>query len=470
MPSLVVPSTRKQVLSLAIPALGEQLLHFTVALYDTFLAGYISTGGHETGIYTTTVGIASYLGWLASLLFALVGTGTTALVARARGREDLGEANRFANRSLLLVAPLAVLIVLALYSAAPVLASRAGLSGESARILTNYLRTDALGQLLFGFCLVGAAALRGMGDMRTPMWILGGVNLFNMLVATALVFGTRADSPLHSWAGLVGSWDSWGVSGIVSGTLSARLAGGACMLWVLARGISGLRLSPALLIPDTDDLRRILRVGLPAALEGVTLWTGQWLFLEIISQLGSDADGSAYKAAHMIGMDAEALTYLPATAWGYAAASLVGRNLGANRPAEARAVTHEAARQALVIALIGTLVYFFGAEVIYQVMSREEPVRVIGAPALRFLSWYQVPLATVIVYLQAIRGAGDTRAVLLINFLGFFLVRLPIAWWLGIHLQLGLIGAWSGMSIDVLCRAIVAGIYFARGGWARTAL
>ncbi|MFN9370715.1 MAG: MATE family efflux transporter [Planctomycetaceae bacterium] len=459
---------RHQVLALALPALGEQLLNFTVALYDTFLAGYISTGGHETGLYTTTVGIASYLGWLASLLFALVGTGTTALVSRARGRGDLAEANRFANRSLLLVTPLALLIAGALYAAAPRLAARAGLVGESGQVLTTYLRTDALGQLLFGYCLVGAAALRGMGDMRTPMWILGGVNLLNMLVATALVFGTRGNSPFQPLAGLVGDWNSWGVSGIVSGTLSARLAGGAAMLCVLARGINGLRLTPSLLIPDLADLRRILRVGLPAALEGLTLWTGQWLFLEIISQLGSESDGSAYKAAHMIGMDAEALTYLPATAWGYAAASLVGQNLGANRPEQARAVTQEATRHAIVIALIGAMVYYFGAETIYQVMSREEPVRVIGAPALRFLSWYQIPLAMVIVYLQAIRGAGDTRAVLMINFLGFFLVRLPIAWWLGLHLQLGLIGAWSGMSIDVLCRAIVAGIYFARGGWSRT--
>ena len=470
MPSLENSTSRQQVLSLALPALGEQLLNFTVALYDTFLAGYVSTGGHETGLYTTTVGIASYLGWLASLLFALVGTGTTALVARAQGRGDLAEANRFANRSLFLVTPLALLIATALYSAAPFLARRAGLEGESAQVLTNYLRIDSFGQLLFGFCLVGSAALRGVGDMRTPMRILGAVNVLNMLVTTVLVFGTRPGSPLEPLATLVGPRDSWGVMGIVAGTLAARLAGGAVMLGVLARGISGLKILGNLLVPDAEDLRRILRVGLPAALEGFTLWTGQWLFLEIISNLGTRDDGSAFKAAHMIGMDAEALTYLPAMAWGYAAASLVGQSLGANNPQRARAVTNAAGRHAIVIALVGTLVYLFGADLIYRVMSQEAPVRAIGAPALRFLSWYQVPLALVIVYLQAIRGAGDTRAVLLINFVGFYCIRLPIAWLMGIHLELGLIGAWSGMSIDVLCRAIATGLYFARGKWAQTKL
>src|SRR5215469_14410686 len=93
---------RRRVLALALPALGEQLLNFCVSLFDTYLAGHVTTGAHEVGAYTTTVGIASYISWLATLVFALVGTGTTALVARARGAGDFEQANRFANRSITL--------------------------------------------------------------------------------------------------------------------------------------------------------------------------------------------------------------------------------------------------------------------------------------------------------------------------------------------------------------------------------
>ena len=321
---------------------------------------------------------------------------------------------------------------------------------------------------MFGFCLVGAAALRGLGDMRTPMLVLGGVNLVNILATTVLVFGTSADSILARLGTIIGVFDSWGVDGIVTGTLTARLLGGVCMLLVLARGAGGLKLRPSLMVPDRADVARIARVGGPAALEGATMWIAQWLFLEIISRLGTEADGSAYKAAHMIGMDAEALTYLPATAWGYAAASLVGRQLGAGQPELARRLTNEAARQAIVIAVVGALVYLTGADLIFQLMTREAEVRSIGAPALRFLSWYQLPLAVVIVYLHAIRGSGATPAVLAINALGLFLIRLPVAYLLGIVLQQGLIGAWSGMSVDVLIRAVVAWLYFRMGTWART--
>ena len=459
---------RRLVLGLALPALGEQLLNFCVALYDTFLAGYVSTDGREVGLYTTTVGIASYLSWLASLVFALVGTSTTALVARAHGAGDQPQANRLLNCSLWLVAPLGLAVFAFLVTVVPSVAAGAGLTGESADVLVRYVRWDAVGQLLFGFCLVGSAALRGVGDMRTPMYVLGGVNLLNIGVATLLVRGTQPNSPLAPLASIVGEIAPWGVNGIVAATVAARLAGGVAMLALLARGIDGLKWRPLQLLPQRDDFRRLMRVGLPTVFEGASMWLGQWLFLMIIARLGTASDGSAYKAAHMIGMDAEALTYLPATAWGYAAAALVGQSLGAQQPDRARRLAHEATRHAVVLALIGAVAYLLGAELIYHWMTKEEPVRRIGAPALRFLSWYQVPLAVTIVYMHVMRGAGATRIVMLITTLGLFGIRLPVAWLLGNVFQGGLIGAWSGMCVDVVVRCLIFTLYFRRGEWTRT--
>ncbi|MSR56204.1 MAG: MATE family efflux transporter [Planctomycetaceae bacterium] len=445
---------RREVFTLALPALGEQFLNYCVGLFDVWLAGQVSNPSHEAGLYTTTVGIASYVSWLATLIFLLVGTGTTVLVARSHGAGDFDQANRYACRSMTLAGFLGILIFLLLYTLAPAYAVMQRLDGESARVAVDYLRTDAWGQLLYGFCLIGSAALRGVGDMRSPMLILGVVNVLNIIVSSTLVFG-------------LGPIEPWGIDGIVRGTVVARLCGGLLMLAVLARGVSGLRLQKALLMPHADDVRRILRIGAPAALDGVLMWSGQWLFLMIIARLGDDAAGKAYTAAHMIGMEAEALTYLPATAWGYAAATLIGQSLGAGRPDRARRLGNEAARQALFVALLGAAVYLLAADWIYAIMSKEAVVRQIGTPALRFLSWYQIPLALMIVYIHGIRGSGDTRSVLVLNLVGIFVVRLPLAYLLGIVCQLGLIGAWAGMCADVTVRAIVASIYFARGRWAQ---
>ena len=88
-------------LLLAWPVLCEQVLGFLVGLYDTWLSGHID-GISE--VATGAVGLAAYVGWLASMLFALVATGTTALVARHRGAGETAAANRIMNRSLALAA------------------------------------------------------------------------------------------------------------------------------------------------------------------------------------------------------------------------------------------------------------------------------------------------------------------------------------------------------------------------------
>ncbi len=446
---------RQSVLTLAIPALGEQLLNFCVSLFDTYLAGQVSSPSHEVGIYTTTVGIAGYISWLATLIFSLVGTGTTALVSRARGAGDLDQANRFANRSLTLAGGLGLVVFVILTVLAPLYAQMQQMQGESYRVAVGFLRTDAFGQVFFCYCLIGSAALRSMGDMRTPMIVLGVVNILNIVLSSSLVFGLGPIEPM-------------GIDGIVTGTVTARICGGLLMLGVLGRGVSGLKLHFGYLVPHSDDIRRILKIGVPAAVDGILMWCGQWLFLMIISRLGDGSQEKAFTAAHMIGMEAEALTYLPATAWGYAAASLVGQSLGAGDPLRARRLGNEAARQCIIVAIVGALVYLLGAQWIYAIMTQEAAVREIGVPALRFLSWYQIPLAVMVVYIYAIRGAGDTRAVMFINIFGIMCIRLPVGYLLGIVCSGGLIGAWSGMCLDVVFRTIASMLYYRRGRWAQT--
>lgn len=446
---------RGRVFRLALPALGEQFLNLCVGLFDVFLAGRVSHTVGETGLTTAAVGVAAYQSWLATLLFALIGTGTTALVARSWGAGDREQANRFTNRSIMLALLFGLVIYGLLYAVSPWYATLQKMEGRSHEIVVHYLRTDACGHVLYGCCLIGAAALRGIGDMRTSLLILGAVNLLNIAVSTSLVFG-------------VGPIEPWGLEGVVAGTVVARLTGGLLMLAVLARGRSGLRLRRSLLVPHADDIRRILRIGAPHAADGAIMWTGQSLFVMIIARLGDADAGKAYFAAHMIGMEVEALTYLPATAWGYAAASLIGQSLGAGDFDRARRVGHEAARQASLIALAGALVYLFAAPLIFAVMTTEPAVREIGVPALRFLSWYQVPLALLIVYLYALRGAGDTRSPLIVNALGIFCVRLPLGYLFGIVLDGGLIGAWTGMCLDVVIRAAVSYGLYLRGRWMET--
>ncbi len=436
-------------LILALPVLIEQLLSFGVGMVDTYLAAMSADA-------TTAVGSAAYVGWLASLIISFIATGTTALVSRHWGAGERHTANVVANRSIAMAAVMGVLVFSLVYLGAPLFADMQNMDGETYGIVVRYLRLDGIGLIFTSITLVGAAALRGSGDMRTPMMILGVVNVLNVIVSWTLVHGA-------------GPFPALGIDGIVAGTVVARFSGGMLMLLVLARGRGGLQLHRRELHLQGSEVTRIMRIGLPAAAEGIIMWSGNFLFLMIVARLAGEGEFSKpYFAAHMIGIRVEALTYLPAVAWGHAAATMVGQSLGAGDPRRAYRAGQTAVLQCGLLAAALTLGYYFGAEWIYNVLTHDATVREIGVPAFQFMALFQIPLTMSIIYVLALHGAGETRYPLLFTMIGVILVRVPLGYLCGIVLQGGLIGAWVGMNADVTVRAVLLFVRFTWGGWQTT--
>ena len=442
-------SVRWAVFLLALPVLGEELLNSFVGIYDVYLAGRISVTA------TAAIGLAAYVAWLISMLFMLVGTGTTALVARFSGAADQKQANHYANQSLGLAIGMGFAACLFIYLIAPTLARLQNMTGESFDIVVRYLRIDATGHIFTSLTLIGAAALRGVGDMRTPLKILSAVNIVNIIVSYSLVFGIGPIPPM-------------GIDGIVIGTVTGRSVGGVLTVVVLARGRSSLRIRWADLNPIIASVRRIMRIGLPAAIDGAVMWSGHFVFLMVIANLGEPGLATVYYAAHIIGVRIEALTYLPAVAWSKATATVVGQALGAGNPARALRAGHAAVVQCGILGLGLVLFYYFGADLIFRTMQQDSIVRLVGSPALRMLAFFQVFLITSIIYIGALRGAGDTRVPLIITIISVGFVRLPVGYFFGIVLEMGLVGAWAGMCSDMVVRAMLAAFRFRRGRWTET--
>ena len=447
--SILTGPLRSAIFLLALPVLCEQILTYCVDLTDLWLSGRLSKEA------TSGIVVAGYVGWLASLIFGLVGTGTTAIVSRAWGAEDYVLANRVMNRSLTLATCVGFVYCGVIFFAAPVVANLLNLNEEATAIAVHYVRVDGVGNIFTSISLVGAAALRGAGDMRSPMYVFGVVNVLNIICSVGLVFG-------------VGPVPGIGVKGIVYGTLIARCGGGLLMLLVLHRGLNGLRIVLGQWRLRGQTVRRILQIGGPAALEGLITWGGHFLFLMVISHLASGEQGEAIFAAHGIGVMVEAITYLPAVAWGLAAGTMVGQSLGADNKDRALRAGNEATWQCGILGGVIALVFFFGAGGIYTFMHEDPMVREVGIPALRFLAFFEVPLVISIVYVFALRGAGDTRYPLLFSIIGVIFVRVPLAYLCGIVLDGGLIGAWVGMGVDILLRATLVTIRYRRGRWLAT--
>jgi putative MATE family efflux protein len=434
---------------LALPVLGEQTLYMLVGLVDMFLAGKL---GKEA---SSAVGLATYVTWLAQLLFAFVGAGATALVSRHSGMGRPDQSNHFANQSLAAAAFIGSLVYALIALCAPLLTHVLGWEPEPARVAVQFLRINAASLIVSCLTIIAGACWRGMGDTRTPLYVMCVVNVVNIGMATLLCFG---------W----GPIRAMGSNGIALGALIAQITGGAVAIWLLIRGRSGIRFRRPDLRFRAESMKRIFRIGLPAGVDGIFMWGCQFTFLMIISRLATGEEKTATVAAHFVGIRAESLSYLPAFAWATAAATLVGQSLGAGDVARARRCGHLAALQSACLCAFMGMMYFFFAHKFYAVFnSSGDLARVarIGVPALRGLGLFQLPAALMIVYTIALRGAGDTRYPLLFTLIGMVAVRLPLAYLCGIVLHGGLIGAWIGMYADMTTRACLSTIRFVRGQW-----
>ncbi|MDW8242161.1 MAG: MATE family efflux transporter [Thermogemmata sp.] len=457
-------SLSRSVLALALPVLLQQYLHLLVRLSDQFLADRFPLSDSALRPhYLAALTTAGYIYWFISSYTVLVSVGATALVARAIGAHDQSLAWHATGQSILLATLFGLAGTIGGLSGLPALLHLLRLEQQAASFALQFLTPLAC---LLPFQMVETACtacLAGAGDTRTGLKVLGGVALLNVPLAWLLCFGLP---PL---------WHGLGFVGIAWGTGLAHTVGCILLVVLLARGRSGLRLLGLTLRPDLALQRRLLRISIPAAVDSLSVAVCQFWFLSVVNRLGPTA-----AAAHGIALQWEALAYLAGGAFGTAAMALVGQNLGARQPQRAAQAAWMAfAQGTIVMALMGIL-FVLLAEPMFRLFCHEANTRAVidvGVPVLRLISLAMPALAAQIIFTAALRGAGDVRIPVLITWLGFLGVRLPLAHllaWPSITLNdqvslpalnLGLRGAWIAMILDLWLRGLFLTARFAWGRW-----
>ncbi len=431
----------QRVLTLALPAVGEQMLNMAVGLADTFMVGHLGAAA------VAAVGLSNQAVMLVTTFFAATATGVTALVARHIGAREPEQANIIMHQGYLLGAFFGVITVaLGLTLSLPTmraLQAPPDVVGPGATYLSIVALTFPLAAWLF----VGNAALRGFGDTRTPMLIMLAVNVVNIGTAYVAIYGA-------------GPVPAMGVAGSAIGAATARGVGGLLVTALLLRGSNGLRLRLGRLIPDRAQIKRIANIGLPAGAEQLLMRGAQATFAATVATLGTQAF-----AAHQIALQAESLSFTPGFGFAVAATTLVGQGLGARDPARARADGRLSQWMAVTImSCMAVVLFLFPAQII-GVFITDPVVIQLGIWPLRLVAFSQPLLAVSMVLGGALRGAGDTRTTLLITGSGLWLLRVPLA--LLLAPRFGLIGAWVAMNIDLNIRGLLVWLRFRGEHWTK---
>src|SRR5262249_7845386 len=177
------------------------------------------------------------------------------------------------------------------------------------------------------------------------------------------------------------------------------------------RGRFDLKLEWDLFVPRFDLWYRLLRISVPSGFDSLSVVAGQFWFLSIINQFGDVAS-----SAHGLALVWEGLGYLSGAAFGTAAMTLVGQNLGARRPDQASQAGWMAfALGCGVMTLMGAIFYTFAPEMfrLFCPKPEQQPIIDAGVPVLQLIAFVMPPLASTIVFTNALRGAGDTRVPVL---------------------------------------------------------
>lgn len=429
-------SINRAVILLAIPMILELGLESVFALVDMFFVGKLGKNA------IATVGLTESV---ISLVYAVaigLSTAATAIVARRIGEKNPSEASHAGAQSLMVALVLTLFISLAGSIYAGDILSLMGASEEVVREGAIFTRIMFGGSIAIILIFLINGIFRGAGDAAMAMrslWVASGVNI--VLCPVLIHF--------------------FGLKGAAMATVIGRSSGVLYQCYHLFIGDGMLKIHRRHFLPDLVMIKSILNISWPATLQFL-IASGSWI---ILIRLIAETGGTSASAGSQIAFRNFVFFILPAWGLSNAAATLVGQNLGAKQFKRAEQSVFLIARyNALFMGLV-MLIFLFLPVPIISFFTNDASVIRYGARSLQIIGSGFIFYGIGMVMTQALNGAGDTRTPTLINFVGFWLFQIPLAYFLSIGLELNSTGAMIAIPVAETAIALAAWYFFRKGKW-----
>ena len=431
----------RAILLLAVPMVLEMVLESLFAVVDGFWVGRLGANA------VATVGLTESM---LSLVFAValgLSLSTTAMVARRIGEKDPEGAAGAGVQAIALGLFVALTIGVPCFFFAPNLLRLMGASPEIVTTGSGYTRICLGGSFAVLLLFLNNAIFRGAGDAAIAMRLLWVSNIINLVLDPCLIFG---------W----GPFPRLGVTGAALATLIGRSIGVLYQFYRLMKGTERFRILRRQVRLQFDVLLRLIRVSVTGILQFAIAHTSWIGLVRIVSIFGSAA-----LAGYTIAIRIVIFVILPSWGLSNAAATLVGQNLGAGHPERAeKAVWRTGFYNVMFLGAVG-LVFIFFAEPIVRLFTQDPAVVPLGAACLRIVSYGNLGYAYFMVMMQAFNGAGDTVTPTIVNFFGFWLFEIPLAYWLAIPLHMRSNGVFASIAIAESAMAAASAVLFKQGKW-----
>ncbi len=432
---------RRAIILLAVPMILELVMESTFAVVDIYFVGKLGPSA------VATVGLTeTYLYLLYSIGIGL-SMAVTAIVARRVGEKNPGEAGLSAVQSIWLAVLASVPFAIAGIFYSRELLSLMGADEWALEEGYKYTRWMLGSNVVIMLLFVINAIFRGAGDAAIAMRILVISNLINIVLDPVFIFG---------W----GTIPEMGIEGAAIASTIGRGIGVIVQVWFLIKGGKHIRILGEHVRLNILSMMKILKTALGGIGQMIIAMTS-WIFImRILADVGSEAVAGA-----TITLRVMMFTMMPAHGMASAAATLVGQNLGASRPDRAESSVWRVGVYNMGYLILVSILFFFFNETLVGLFSEDPEVISIGGEWLRIISFSYFVYGWWMVSVSAFNGAGDTTTPTKINLIFFWLIQIPLAYWLSIRLN----WAHSGVFWAVFFSETAVGLFtlwlFRRGSW-----
>ena len=434
-------SIDKAIFLLAVPMVVEMLLESLFAVVDIYFVNQLGTAASSTVILTE-----ASLTILYSVAWGLA-MGVTALVARRAGEKNFTAAGDIAAQAIIIATFFSIIISLAGFIFPKEILGFMGAAPEVVEENYQFTQIMLTGNIVIMLLFVNNGIFRGAGDASVAMRALLIANAINIVLDPLLIKG-------------IGPFPKLGVLGAAVATTIGRSCGVIYQLYHLFNGKGLIKLVRKQFAIKIKLIKNILNTSWGGMFQFI-IGSCSWIFLaKLIAESGTAAT-SGYGTAIRICI----FTIMPAWGLANAAATLVGQNLGANQPQRAEKSVWRCAFITLCFFALVALVFFFFGESLMRFFIQDTRAVNAGTLCLHILAIGYIFFAYGMTVTQAFNGAGDTKTPTIINLFVFWMLQIPLAYFLAKYLKMGPKGVYIAIGIAEALLAVVSIIIFKRGKW-----
>lgn len=439
-------SIKKAVILLAIPMVLEMMMESVFALVDLYFVGHLE----HSSFAIQTVGLTESVLTIIYSIAIGMSMAATAVVARRIGEKDPIAAAKAGMQAIIVAFVINSLMSILGFIYAKEILILMGASEDAAEHGYHFTQIMIGGSLCIMLLFLINGIFRGAGNAAIAMKSLWIANICNIIFCPIFING-------------LGPIPAMGLTGAAIATTLGRSIGVLYQLYHLFFGKGALRIIASYFIPDLTQIKALVKIAAPGVLQFV-IASCSWIFLaKLVADTGGDHGSAGYQTALRIMM----FFILPAWGLSNAAATLVGQNLGAKQIDRAEKSVYTTAKYNVIfMAVIMVITLGFGQYII-SFFTNDELVKVIAVEALQIMSIGFIFYGIGMVLINTFNGAGDTWTPTGINFFGFWLFQIPLAYVLAMQLNMGPKGVFIAIPVAETAITLASIYFYKRGKWKR---